>query len=300
MYVFPFLGQYEFIFFRLFGPGIGNSLLVWARALIYSHRYNLKMLQPTWNNFSIGSVIRKQKDFRIYADLFKEDSSYLNNLRKLRLLIFNKKVFEENIINHNFKNDDVLIVKGLKNFFNELYGANDLIYENLLKITNKKNLKGLNFNYENSITLHVRRSDFNGFSADTESTDDQWFVRIVNLLRKKLNKELKVYIFTDVKNDQIQNLLSLANVSRLDFETSIADLLSMTRSKIFVGSKHSTFSHWVSYLAQMPTVWPNGCHINKAHGKLLRKNVVETDGFFLDENFIFECEKSLNFTKNFF
>jgi hypothetical protein len=300
MYVFPFLGQYEFIFFRLFGPGIGNSLLIWARALIYSHRYNLKMLQPTWNNFSIGPVIRKQKDFRIYADLFKQDSSYLNNLRKLKLLIFNKKVFEENIIEHNFKSDDVLIVKGLKNFFNDLYGANDLIYENILKITMEKNLQGINFNYENSITLHVRRSDFIGFSADTESTDDQWFVRIVNLLRKKLKKELKVYIFSDVKNDQIQNLLSLKNVCRLDYKTSIADLLSMTKSKIFVGSKHSTFSHWVSYLGQMPTVWSNGCHINKAHGKLLRANVIETDGFVLDENFIFECEKSLNSKKNLF
>jgi hypothetical protein len=294
MYVFPLLGGYDFVFFRLFGPGIGNSLLVWARALIYSQRYNLKMLQPTWNNFSIGPIIRKQKDLRTYSGIFNEDSSYINNFRKLRLLVLNKKVFEENIIDHNFKSDDVLIVKGLKNFFNDLDGANNLIYENLLKITNKKNLQGLNFNYENSITLHVRRSDFSGLTAATESTDDQWFVRIVNLLRKKLNKGLKVYIFTDVKNDQIQNLLSLTNVHRLDHKTSIADLLSMTKSKIFVGSKHSTFSHWVSYLGQMPTVWAHGCLINKMHGKLSRGNVVKTDGFVLDENFIFQCEKSLN------
>jgi hypothetical protein len=253
------------------------------------------MLQPTWNNFSIGAIIRKQKDFRNYSDIFNADSSYVNNFKKLRLLIFNKKVLEENIIDHDFKSNDVLMVKGLKNFFNDLYDANNLIYENLLKITNKKNLQGLNFNYENSITLHVRRSDFNGLTAATEITDDQWFVRIINLLRKKLNQELKVYIFSDVKNHQIQNLLSLTNVYRLDYKTSVADLLSMTKSKIFVGSKHSTFSHWVSYLGQMPTVWPHGCLVNKVHGKLLRENVVETNGFTLDENFIFQCEKSLNF-----
>jgi hypothetical protein len=107
-------------------------------------------------------------------------------------------------------------------------------------------------------------------------------------------------IFMRQVRDQIQNLLSLKNVCRLDHKTSIADLLSMTKSKIFVGSKHSTFSHWVSYLGQMPTVWPNGCHINKAHGKLLRGNIVETDGFVLDEKFIFECENSLNSKKNLF
>jgi len=297
MYVFPLLGGYEFIFFRLFGPGIGNSLLVWARALIYSQKYNLKMLQPAWKNFAIGPIIRKQKDFRTYTDIFKEDSNYLNNLR---LLLFKRKIFEENLVSHKFESKDILIVKGLRNFFNDLYEANDLIYKHLLAMTNDKLLHGLNFNYDNSITLHVRRSDFHGSTVATEITDDQWFIRVVNLLRKKLNKNLKVYIFTDVKSNQIKELMSLPNTFRLDYKSSVADLLSMTKSKIFIGSKHSTFSHWVSYLGQMPTVWSNGCHINKAHGKLLRKNVVETDSFILDENFIFECEKSINSKKNLF
>jgi hypothetical protein len=297
MYVFPLLGGYEFIFFRLFGPGIGNSLLVWARALIYSQKYNLKMLQPAWKNFAIGPIIRQQKDFRRYTNIFKDDSNYLNNLR---LLLFKRKIFEENLVSHKFKSEDILIVKGLRNFFNDLYEANDLIYKHLLAMTNDKLLNGLNFNYDNSITLHLRRSDFHGSTLATEITDDQWFIRIVNLLRKKLSKNLKVYIFTDVKSNQIKELMSLPNIFRLDYKISVADLLSMTKSKIFIGSKHSTFSHWVSYLGQMPTVWSNGCLINKAHGKLLRKNVVETDSFVIDENFIFECEKSLNSKKNLF
>jgi hypothetical protein len=297
MYVFPLLGGYEFIFFRLFGPGIGNSLLVWARALIYSQKHNLKMLQPAWKNFAIGPIIRQQKDFRRYTNIFKDDSNYLNNLR---LLLFKRKIFEENLVSHKFKSEDILIVKGLRNFFNDLYEANDLIYKHLLAMTNDKLLHGLNFNYDNSITLHVRRSDFHGSTVATEINDDQWFIRVVNLLRKKLSKNLKVYIFTDVKSNQIKELMSLPNTFRLDYKISVADLLSMTKSKIFIGSKHSTFSHWVSYLGQMPTVWSNGCLINKAHGKLLRKNVVETDSFVLDENFIFECEKSLNSKKNLF
>ena len=104
MYVFPLLGGYEFIFFRLFGPGIGNSLLVWARALIYSQKYNLKMLQPAWKNFAIGPIIRQQKDFRRYTNIFKDDSNYLNNLR---LLLFKRKIFEENLVNHKFKSEDI-------------------------------------------------------------------------------------------------------------------------------------------------------------------------------------------------
>ena len=297
MYVFPLLGGYEFIFFRLFGPGIGNSLLVWARALIYSHRYNLKMLQPAWKNFAIGPIIRKQKDLRIYNDIFKENSNYLNNLS---LLLFKRKIFEENLVSHKFKSEDLLIVKGLRNFFNDLYDANDLIYKNLLGMTKDKHLQGLNFNYDNSITLHVRRSDFLGSTPATESTDDQWFVRVVNLFRKKLSNNLKVYIFTDANNNQIPGLMSLPHVYRLDYKISIADLLSMTKSKIFIGSKHSSFSHWVSYLGRMPTVWPKNCYINKMHGKLLRQNVVETDGFVLDDNFTTECQKSLDINRNLF
>lgn len=297
MYVFPLLGGYEFVFFRLFGPGIGNSLLVWARALVYSQKYNLKMLQPAWKNFVIGPIIRNQKDYRTYTGIFKEDSNYLNNLR---LLLFNRKIFEENLLIHKFKSKDILIVRGLRNFFNDLYDSNDLIYKNLLGAIKSKHLQGLNFNYENSITLHVRRSDFLGLTTTTERTDDQWFVRVVSLLRKELSNKLKVYIFTDVNNNQIQGLMSLPNVYRMDYKTSLADLLSMTKSKIFIGSKHSSFSHWVSYLGQMPTVWPKNCYINKIHGKLLRHNVTETDGYVLNYNFITECQKSLDFKKNLF
>jgi len=93
MYVFPLLGGYEFIFFRLFGPGLGNSLLVWARALIYSRKYNLKMLEPTWNNFTLGPIIRNQIDFRLYNGIFKKNTNYLKNLK---LVILKKKFLEEN------------------------------------------------------------------------------------------------------------------------------------------------------------------------------------------------------------
>jgi len=214
--------------------------------------------------------------------------------------LFKRKIFEENLVSHKFKSEDILIVKGLKNFFNDLYGSNNMIYKHLLGMTKDKHLQGLNFNYDNSITLHVRRSDFLGSTVTTERTDDQWFIKIVNLLRKKLSNNLKVYIFTDANNIQIQELMSLPNVFRLDYKISVADLLSMTKSKIFIGSKHSSFSHWVSYLGQMPTVWPKDCYINKMHGKLLRHNVVESDGLVIDDNFIGQCEKSLNLKKNLF
>jgi len=291
MYVFPLLGGYEFIFFRLFGPGLGNSLLVWARALIYSRKYNLTMLQPAWNNFAIGPIFRKQIDYRLYNEIFNKNTNYLKNLK---LVMFKKKFLEENLLNYNFESDTILIVKGMKNLFKDLINFNDLVFKNLIEMTNERHLEGLNFNYKNSITLHVRRADFVQNYGDSQITCDEWFIRVVDLLRKKLSSNLKVYIFADVKDEKIKKLLSIPNTFRLNYKSSVADLLSMTKSKIFVGSKHSTFSHWVSYLGGMPTVWPKGCHVNRTHQNLLRENVIETEGNFLDDKFITECEKNLN------
>jgi hypothetical protein len=291
MYVFPLLGGYEFIFFRLFGPGLGNSLLVWARALIYSRKYNLKMLEPTWNNFTLGPIIRNQIDFRLYNGIFKKNTNYLKNLK---LVIFKKKFLEENLLNYNFESDAILIVKGLKNLFKELINFNDLVLKNLIEITNERHLEGLNFNYKNSITLHVRRSDFVESFGESQITCDDWFIRIVDLLRKELSSNLRVYIFTDVKDEKIKKLMSIPNAYRLNYKSSIADLLSMTKSKIFIGSKNSTFSHWVSYLGGMPTIWPKDCHINRIHQNLLRENVIESDGYFLNDKFMNECEKNLS------
>ena len=67
--------------------GVDDTLDVNSRpaTLSNSHKYNLKMLQPAWKNFALGPILRQQKDFRTYTDIFKEDSNYLNNLRFLLL-----------------------------------------------------------------------------------------------------------------------------------------------------------------------------------------------------------------------
>ena len=58
MHVFSHLGGIDCFFFRLFGPGLGNSLLPWARQIIYQKKYNMRVIEPTWLNIKIGALYR--------------------------------------------------------------------------------------------------------------------------------------------------------------------------------------------------------------------------------------------------
>jgi hypothetical protein len=137
--------------------------------------------------------------------------------------------------------------------------------------------------------MHIRRSDFKFYKE--RITRDEWFIKIIKFLNKNINK--KIYIFSDAQDLELKNILKYPNVQRLDYGSSILDLLAMSKSKLFVGSKSSTFSHWVSYLGLMPTIWPLGCKINKK--RIIAKHEIETDANNIPKSFVNLCK--INFAE---
>jgi hypothetical protein len=286
MLVFAHLGGINFFFFRLFGPGLGNSLIPWARSIIYKKKFNVKVIEPTWLNIKIGTLYRGEKDKRFYINLFNKTINSITGLKKIYFIVFYKKIYENNLKSFFKEKKNILIVKGLKNYFEDLKGYNDLIKSSLLNLVKKEDLKKISNFDINSISIHIRRSDFKTYKSLI--TRDEWFIKIINFLNKNINK--KIYIFSDAQNFELRNILKYPNVQRLDYGSSILDLLAMSKSKLFVGSKSSTFSHWVSYLGLMPTIWPLDCAINKK--RKLANNEIETDSNNIPRNFINLCKKN--------
>jgi hypothetical protein len=136
--------------------------------------------------------------------------------------------------------------------------------------------------------MHVRRSDFK--LNKKFITPDKWFIKIINILNKNFDKI--IYVFSDAYDYELNDILKCKNVQRLSYKNSILELLAMSRSKLFVGSKNSTFSHWASFLGLMPTIWPLNCHINSS--RTLSKKEIETDGLILPKSFINLCRKNFN------
>ena len=178
---------------------------------------------------------------------------------------------------------------GLKNYFEDLKGHNDLIKSSILNLVKKEDLKKISNYNSNSISIHIRRSDFKIFR--NLITEDTWFLKIIKFLNKNFNK--KIYIFSDAQDWELRDILKYPNVQRIDYGSSILDLLAMSKSKLFVGSKSSTFSHWASYLGLMPNIWPLGCVINKK--RKLSSHEIETNGNNIPKKFINLCKR--NFIK---
>jgi hypothetical protein len=289
MLVFSLLGGIDCFFFRLFGPGLGNSLLPWARSIIYQKKYNMRVIEPTWLNIKIGTLHRMEKDKRFYYDLFSKSKINISGVKKLYYLFFYKKIYENNYRLFSKKKKIILVVTGLKNYFEDLKGHNDLIKSSILNLVKKEDLKKISNYNSNSISIHIRRSDFKIFR--NLITEDKWFIKIIKCLNKNFNK--KIYIFSDAQDWELRDILKYPNVQRLDYGSSILDLLAMCKSKLFVGSKSSTFSHWVSYLGLMPSIWPLGCEINKK--RKLSSHEIETNANNIPKKFINLCKR--NFIK---
>ena len=292
MLVFVHLGGIDCFFFRLFGPGLGNSLIPWARAIIYSNKFSIKFLEPTWINIKFGTFYRVEKDKRYYNNLFTKTINSISGFKKIYYLIFYKKTYENNtkLLIKKSKEKNILIVKGFKNYFEDLKGYNSLIKKSLLNLVKKDDLKKISDFEINSISMHIRRSDFKIYRENI--TRDEWFIKIIKFLNKNFNK--KIYIFSDAHDLELKNILKYPNVKRLDYGSSVLDLLAMSKSKLFVGSKSSTFSHWVSYLGLMPTIWPLDCKINKKK-KLFANYEIETDGNNIPKSFVNLCK--INFAQ---
>lgn len=54
--------------------GLGNKLLVWARALVFARMNDLPLLVSPWQQLSIGPVLRQEKRKRFYVEELRSQS----------------------------------------------------------------------------------------------------------------------------------------------------------------------------------------------------------------------------------
>lgn len=252
---------------RFLGTGLGNLLFSWARSIVASCRYGLSPIWPTWPQFKIGTFLRMEKDKRFYYNLFSNRSkNYISGLRKLYLLVSCPHISEEEF-NKKDVEDVIVIFKGMRGLFQPILKDHTLVKKELLRIVHEKFKKGLFYDFQNSISVHVRMGDFS-IPRRAEDLDVRsgrvnyrlplsWYVSIIRKMRNILGNDVKIYIFSDGTDDELEELLSLDKSKRLHFGSSIADMLALSASNILIAAG-STFSMWASYLGRMPIIWYRG------------------------------------------
>ena len=270
MYVYIDLGGKDLCLLRVGGPGLGNLLFPWARGIVAAKKYDAIPIWPTWPQLKIGPYIRRERDKRNYTDTFLATDKYCQGMQKIKCVMCLSKlgVSEDLLKNGLYGKDNVFIFSGMDDFFQPIINDHQIVRSELEKIVHPKHFSYRTFDYSNTISVHVRLGDFSEYDENTSGVSSnmkmplEWYIEVIDQLRS--NQSTKVLIFSDGSDEELELLLKMPNVKRVNFGSAIADLLALSHSNIMISS-NSTFSMWASYLGRMPVIRPNNLQLYSEH-----------------------------------
>ena len=267
----------DFFDFRIGGPGLGNLLFVWARAVVYAEKFNLKILSPNWKTFKIGTYLRKEKDKRNYKNIFKNDG--IKGLKKYIIQLCSNKFIQNSKLRSILKLPKVLIFSGMKNQMNDIINDYTFVRSKLYSILSNETIDLIRENKPRCVGVHIRFGDFkneneNELRAGKTNTriPIEWYVNIISKLKNKFGNHIEFMIFSDGSKEELHEILRIKNVYFSYNGNAISDLIVLSKSKIIVAS-NSTFSLWASYLGRCHTIWFPGTKRFNLFGK--KDNCIE-------------------------
>jgi Glycosyl transferase family 11 len=243
--------------------GLGNRLLPWARCVIFARSHNVPMLATRWAQLPIGSLLRRDAEPRIYANLFTRRKGEVGGWRRAYVRARAKKLAEPCNLSHTIpalEGLNLIVFDGLGGQFRPLQGCNEFVRQELLGITRRVWRDKAEAIPAPFVGIHVRRGDFQRMApgADLSRTDNaitplEWFIETLKLTRAQVSQTLPSVVTSDGYSDQLAALLKVDNVRLVSTGSAIGDLLLLSRSSLLLASG-SSFSAWASYLGQMPTL----------------------------------------------
>lgn len=247
---YPKLSKFDFVFFRMGGPGLGNLLFPVYRAYQEASQAGEEMVFPQFGQFKIGPILRFERDKRLYFDLFKN--------RSLGEVYLNAKSVFSVASGRNF-DSDIKVHSGLGNYFYDLNASLVKDFELYLlgRVSNLDLLKRkIDSIGGNDICVHVRRGDF---SKDKSAgggmnyqIEDEWYVKAVNALVDRGGAG-RVRVFSDT-NDLSQEFLKKLKCDEVDVSSNaMHSLLIMSKHGTIVCSR-SSFSLWSAFLGKQHVV----------------------------------------------
>jgi len=260
IYSYPRLSKTDLLVLRIGGNGLGNLLFNWARCLSRSRRRNWHMIWPTWYSHKPKNKRVNPYDIRTYGDLFRPTGDYISGPMKIRQLLFRKWISEDDAEIAPPKSGCVVQFRGMEGKFQPFLDDLKLIRCELLAMTREEHLAGFLAPDPAPVGIHIRRGDFlqrttyeQMVSAHNSLLPLSWYIDALESVRNRCGKPVPAYVFSDGEDEELAPLLSLENVRRVEFGSSIADILALSRSRLIIASG-STFSQWASYLGQVPTI----------------------------------------------
>ncbi|MEK6334890.1 MAG: alpha-1,2-fucosyltransferase [Acidobacteriota bacterium] len=295
-YSYAKLSERDLGLLRIGGTGLGNLLLTWAEFAVGTGKYGLTPIAPTWPQVKLGPLARHESDKRTYRDLFLKNSSEVSGIRKLKLLATLPRIPAADFTNGSgsqpVANGREVLVEfdNAGALFERILSDHEFVRRELLRITRAKHKLGLEHNFTQSISVHVRLGDFR---VESLVTPISWFEGAIRAVRRAVGSDLPVYVFSDGEDAELQPILRLPGTKRLGFGSSIADILALSAANILIAAGGSTFSRWASYLGRMPVIYPPGTLYQKLYPENPAAEIEWRAGESLPPAFVEQLQRSL-------
>lgn len=246
------------VYLRFPKTGLGNMLLVWAHAFIFSNINNLKLVTSSWWGFRWGSILRREKKSRFYLGYFQNTSLLERISTRLRLPFqrviknpeFCKRVSIERADKTIFLFDSL---QTHEEMFFELMPFREKIKVELFEMLSGRVRKELSKYNAPSIAVHIRRGDF---VRTNLATPLQYFTTLIKVVQSASKMQHPVTVFSDADISDLEEVLSLPNTMLAEEKPDILDIILMSKAEILVTSRSSSFSYWAAFLSDALVVLP--------------------------------------------
>jgi hypothetical protein len=240
---------------KLPGAGLGNKLFSWASGVIFSSINECVHYTIGMTRIHLGPILRNEKSKRFYFGYFKNEILFLPFWLYLRTF-YHKNQKECNTLaltNGNFVFSEI---PHWSDSFEVIRDYRNLIIEAFWSSLTAK-VKNRIATYPSPIiSLHIRMGDFrvlkegeNFAEVGLVRTPFSYFVSVINMIRSVVGKNLPITLFSDGSDDELKEVYSIPNLTRINDDIDIVHLAVLSRSKILIMSAGSTFSHWAGFLS---------------------------------------------------
>jgi hypothetical protein len=273
-----------FVYPKLPNAGLGNMLLVWAKAILFAEINSFPVIEPNWDKVRIGPLLRGEKYSRYYGEYFLKTAS-ISRINGLIASLGATKIYEPSIEKVNILGKSrhrvyiFCTVPHWSNYFSEIKEHKSLIKTKLLANIHPRILFEINDRPSPEIGIHVRMGDFRKLQVGEDfskvgsvRTPFYWYIDVIERIRSLVGKTIPATVFSDGYNHELTDLLKLPQVFMSPKASAISDMLTLSKSKLLITSAGSTFSGYASYLGNCPTIW----HPDHFHSGVFSEKISKT------------------------
>lgn len=251
------------------GTGLGNRLFPWARCKLFARDRRCPMLTPRWAHVRTGPLLKGGISYYdalrkvLLWDNFVVGPGELAGWRSHLVRARFARVDESAFAGSEAQRTDVIVTfRGDGRHFQDLRGHQDYLLDELYRAAKPRWRRAADQFGRLPIVLNVRRGkDFREAAHRTDflragglRTPLNWFVRVLQGLRRALGRDIDAYVISDGTPADLEPLLRLEAVRHVNPGSAIADLLLLSRACVVIGSGGSSFSAWASFLGQSPVL----------------------------------------------